>query len=200
MYWSLFLIFYADGSIELEEGMWSPTVSPIQTKSYDADFVYVSEIIEAFNYSYGEKDLFCLLEKQRYKSISWNESRLHRKLVFDTITEILQRNKQLAPWKSACNIDHTTGDPSFKQIWSAFSKIREPFKAEGLFEIICGLLHKDLAEETMNGYAGNCAMEMSEMVLDIERLIFKDLIADTIQDLASFTGKSRSLVPKKLVF
>ncbi|XVF21687.1 hypothetical protein REPUB_Repub12eG0111700 [Reevesia pubescens] len=51
------------------------------------------------------------------------------------------------------------------------------------------VLRKDLVGDAITGW-GDSPIEMSEAVLDIERLIFKDLIGETIRDLAAFAGKS----------
>ncbi|PIA31601.1 hypothetical protein AQUCO_04900122v1 [Aquilegia coerulea] len=192
-------IVFEDQSIELEDDNWSPLYSPVRLQLNDPDFVYVSEIVQASSYISDETELFYLLEKQCHKKNSANVSRLHRQLVFDTVTEILNRRKQLPQWKAVSNTCPKTGKPSFRQIWLEFSKIRERSPAENLIEVICGVLKKDLADETNNGW-GDYAMETSEMVLDIERLIFKDLVGDTIRDLATSAWKSKGFVPKKLVF
>ncbi|KAF9606025.1 hypothetical protein IFM89_022151 [Coptis chinensis] len=190
---------FNDQSVELEEDNWSPVISPVRLKSDDSDLVYVSEILKASDLIY-DSDLYSLLERQCYKTNSSYLSKVHRKLIFDTITEILDRKKQLPPWKAvSCINPTTTGKLSFRQIWSEFSRIREPSLAEDLSEVICGVLKKDLADETINGWE-DCAIETSEVVLDIERSIFKDLISDTIRDLASYAGKSRGFEPKKLLF
>ena len=55
--------------------------------------------------------------------------------------------------------------------------------------MIIAVLKKDLAEDSITGW-GECPVEMSEVVLDIERLIFKDLIGESIQDLAAVAGKN----------
>lgn len=71
-----------------------------------------------------------------------------------------------------------------------------------MFEIICSVLRKDLAGDGTNGW-GDCPVEMAESVLDIERLIFKDLVGETIRDLAVFAGSRRvpvALPRRKLVF
>lgn len=171
--------------------------------SNDSDLEYISEILRASNYFHPEDpDTFLLLEKQQYlkgKDIS-KASTLQRKLIFDIITEILQRNRQLPPWKAT---DSVIAEPSVKKIWSEFQKIRERDSADDdLFEIICGVLKKDLAGDAVNGW-GECPVELSEAVLDLERLIFKDLIGETIRDLATFAASKStvSMAPRrKLVF
>ncbi|OVA05365.1 protein of unknown function DUF4378 [Macleaya cordata] len=198
-------IDFKDPSMELEDEMWSPMISPIRmkfvdnsnNKSDDSDLLYVSEILRVSDCISEDTDVFLLLEKQQYKTSS-KVSKIHRRLVFDTITEILERKRQLPPWKA---LSSTGGKPSFRQIWSEFRRIRERDSTEDLFEVICGALKKDMAGDSVQGWV-DCPMETSEAVLDIERLIFKDLIAETINDLAASTGKNL-LVPalrRTLVF
>ena len=71
--------------------------------------------------------------------------------------------------------------------------------------MICGVLKKDMADE-MRGW-GEWPVEMGDVVLDIERLVFKDLVGETIRELASFSPQSQCnnklLLPslrRKLVF
>ncbi|KAL2934553.1 Protein LONGIFOLIA 1 [Bienertia sinuspersici] len=198
--------------MELEdELLWSPS-STIQLSkldhdmdsSNDAEFSYVSEVLRASNYLPDDGNLFQLLEKQisiRGNKDKSKSSILQRKLIFDTITEILDRNQQLPPWKTISPSSSTSGRPTLDQIWSEFQKIRERGPSEDLFEVICGVLKKDLAGDSINGWA-DCPLEMSEAVLDIERMIFKDLIGETIRDLATYAGKSTGLQAprRKLVF
>ncbi|XP_065861053.1 protein LONGIFOLIA 1 [Euphorbia lathyris] len=186
---------------ELEDDIWSPAISPIQLKSEDCDYMYISDIIRASNYLPEDSDVFLLLEKQQYlKGRDTSKgSTLERKLVFDTITEILNQKRQLPPWKAVWG---SKSKSPLQQIWSEFKRIRERDAADDLLEVICGMLKKDLAGDAMNGW-GDSPIEMSESVLDIERLIFKDLIGETIKDLAAFPGKCNHqpfLPRRKLVF
>ncbi|KAA8550813.1 hypothetical protein F0562_002497 [Nyssa sinensis] len=199
-------IDFKDQSGELEEEIWSPTTSPVQSNleeiSDDYDFIYISEILRASNYLPEDSDIFLLLEKQQYLKGKDTSivSTLQRKLIFDTISEILNRNKQLPPWKAFSRSNSGTGKPSLEQIWSEFQRIRKRDTTEDLVEEICGVLRKDLAGDTINGW-GDQPVEISDSVLDIERLIFKDLVVETIQDLAAFAGKSMASAPRrKLVF
>lgn len=198
--------------MELEdELLWSPS-SIVQLLKHDQDiylsddseFSYVSEVFRASNYLPDDSNLFLLLEKQTSIRCNKDKSKasiLQRKLIFDTITEILDRNRQLPPWKAVSNPNWSLGRPSLEQIWSEFQKIRKHGPSEDLVEVIRGVLKKDLAEDATNGW-GDCPMKMSDAVLDIERLIFKDLIGETIRDLANFAGKSMGIQAhrRKLVF
>lgn len=169
----------------------------------DCDLVYISEILMASRYLPEDSNIFLLLEKQQYlkgKDIS-KVSRLQRRLIFDIIAEILERNRHLPPWKVFSWTDSRTVKSSMRKIWSEFQRIRERDTVDDLFEIICGVLKKDLAGDAINGWE-DCPVELSEAVLDIERHIYKDLIGETIRDLAAFARKSTvSVAPRrKLVF
>ncbi|KAJ1385532.1 hypothetical protein SESBI_41597 [Sesbania bispinosa] len=188
---------------ESEDDMWSAALCGSESKSEEAasedcDFVYVSEILRACSYLPEESDIFLLLEKQQClkgKDTS-KASRLQRRLIFDTLQEILNRNQQLPPWKAVARGEQT------EQIWSEFQRIREreETESEDLFGVICGVLKKDMAEE-MSGW-GEWPMEMGDVVLDIERLVFKDLIGETIRHLASFAPQCNrvSALRRKLLF
>ncbi|CAN1766278.1 Protein LONGIFOLIA 1 [Linum perenne] len=172
---------------ESEDDIWSP--APESSQSDDCEFTYVSDVLRASTYLPEESDVFLLLEKQQYlrgKDTS-KVSRLQRRLIFDTINEIVNKKRNLPPWKAAAVIT-TTSSSSVNQVWTEFQRIQVKDSSEDLFEVICGVLRKDLAGDAVNGWE-DCPVEMSEAVLDIERLIFKDLIGETIGDLASFGGK-----------
>ncbi|KAK8635851.1 hypothetical protein V6N13_004566 [Hibiscus sabdariffa] len=198
-------IDFKDQLVESEDELWSPASvmssaeSKSSDKSDDCDFIYISDILRASNYLPDDADIFLLLEKQQYlKGIHTSKVyTLQRKLIFDTIQEILNRKRRLPPWK----LYPWSGHASLQQIWSEFQKIRERDSSDDLFEVICGVLRKDLAGDAISGWE-DCPIEMSEAVLDIERLIFKDLIVETIRDLADFAGKSDkfSATRRRLVF
>ncbi|KAL4376833.1 hypothetical protein GQ457_02G003460 [Hibiscus cannabinus] len=193
-----------------EDDTWSWTVisadeSNSEDKSDMCDFIYISDILRASNYlPDDDSDVFLLLEKQQLlkgKDTS-KVSTLQRKLIFDIINEILRQKRRLPAWKLVDSTNSGPGQTSLQQIWSEFQKIRQRESSDDdLFEVICGVLRKDLAGDAVNGW-GDHPVEMSESVLDIERLIFKDLIVETIQDLAAFSGKNNkiSALRRKLAF
>lgn len=203
-----------DHSGELEDEIWSPAISPVGPKCKDipddCDYMYISDILRASHCLPEDSDVFLLLEKQQY--LKGNDtskfSRLKRKLIFDAVNEILDRSKRLPPWKAASQTNCHALKPSLDIVWSEYQRIREHETAEDdLFETICGVLRKDLAGDAIHGW-GDCPVEMSEAVLDIERLVFKDLISETIRDLAALassrstsSSSSSSMLPRrKLVF
>lgn len=199
-------INFKDSHGEYEEDIWSPAFSPIQSRCddtiQDCDYTYMADVLSACSYLPEDADMFLLLEKQQY--LKGNDTskvpRLQRKLIFDTINEILDRNRQLPPWKLTTRPSPSEDKPSLSHIWSEFQRIRERDSAEDLFDMICGVLRKDLAGDAMNGW-GDCHVEMSEAVLDMERLIFKDLVGETIRDLATLGGNNMVFaLRRKLVF
>lgn len=95
-------MFISDESVELdEEELGSPGLSSINSKFEDeiddTDYIYVSRILRASSYLTEEDDIFLFVEKQHYfKGMdSTKEARLHRKLIFDTATEIIDRSNFL---------------------------------------------------------------------------------------------------------
>ncbi|KAF7818371.1 protein LONGIFOLIA 1 [Senna tora] len=193
-------IDYKDQLVESEDDVWSAAMeAKSDDTSEDCDLLYISEILRASNYFPEDSDVFLLLEKQQYlkgKDTS-KVSTLQRRLIFDTIHEILNRKRQVPPWKVDLRVGET---PSAERIWWELRRIRERDESEDLFEVICGVLRKDLA---MNGGWLECPMEKSDAVLDVERLIFKDLVGETIRDLATISQQRNNKIAalrRKLVF
>ncbi|XP_057801033.1 protein LONGIFOLIA 1-like [Salvia miltiorrhiza] len=196
-------IDFKDECVEVDEERWSSETEMVS--SQDCDFMYISDIVRASHYLPQEPNVFLLLEKQRYLKgkDTCQVSRLQRKLIFDTVHEILDRNRRLPPWKLA------SCGQSLEKVWSEFQRVRERERerkeAQDLFDTICGVLKKDLAGDGISGWE-DCPLEMSEAILDIERLIFKDLIGEAIRDLAALESTSSnkptlpSLPRRKLLF
>lgn len=186
-----------DECVGLDEEEWSSGI--VASQDYD-DFMYVSDVVRASRYLPQESDRFLLLEKQQYLKgkDTGKVSRLHRKLIFDTVHEILNRNRRLPPWKVASSA-------SLDKVWSEFQRVRERESdtAQDLFGTVCGVLKKDLAGDGISGWE-DCPLEMSDAILDIERLIFKDLIGEAIRDLAALELSTKARLPslprRKLVF
>nr|KYP48631.1 hypothetical protein KK1_029693 [Cajanus cajan] len=177
-------IDYKDQAAESEDDVWSSALcSSEEAASEDSDFVYVSEILRACSYLPEESDVFLLLEKQQCLKgkDSSKASTLQRRLIFDILQEILNRKQQLPPWKAV------SGGEQRQQIWWEFQRIREreESESEDFSKVVCGMLRKDMAEE-MRGW-GEWPVEMGDVVLDVERLVFKDLVGETIRELASLS-------------
>ncbi|KVH94350.1 hypothetical protein Ccrd_003589 [Cynara cardunculus var. scolymus] len=189
-------------TVDYEDENCSRSISPTKSMEHeefisdDTDFIYISEILRMSPYLHEDRS-FSLAEKLYKSNDTSNVSKRQRKLVFDVIVEILDRNRQLPPWKAASLANSGSGT-SLKQIWSEFQKIREINTGDGMLELISGVLKKDLIE--INGWIDH-PIETSDAILDIERMIFKDLVSEAIVDLAEFPAKRVFSRPqRKLVF
>lgn len=118
------------------------------------------------------------------------------------MTEILLRKQQVSPWKafersnSPASIIAVDDQALAHQVWSELVKIRErPPAGDISDDVICGFVARDMAG--CDGW-GDRSVEMSEVVLDIERRIFKDMVGEAIRDLDSFAGKCTTR--RKLAF
>ncbi|KAG7011213.1 Protein LONGIFOLIA 1 [Cucurbita argyrosperma subsp. argyrosperma] len=193
-------IDFKDQVVDVEDA-WFQAISSVESSlvdgSNDCDLVYVMDVLRASRcLQDDDTDIFLLLEEQQYlkgKDVS-KVSSLQRRLIFDTINEILDRNRQLPPWKSMAE------STSVQEIWFEFQRMRDredEEASEDLFEVICSVLKKDLTRDGGSGWRDS-AVETSQAVLDMERLIFKDLIGETIRDLAA--NNAMNMPRRKLVF
>ncbi|XP_076908763.1 uncharacterized protein LOC143565781 [Bidens hawaiensis] len=202
-------IDFKDVTVDTEDDIWRSIISSANSTkddefefefesefiSDDHDFKYISRILRVSKHLSDDSSVFYFLEKQYYRNE--NGAKLKRKLVFDVVTEIINEKRDLPPWKTI-TLTESNGYDSVKRICSEFEKIREAETADNLLDLICNVLKKDLAGN--NGWVDQ-PVEVSEAVLYIERLIFKDLVSETIPDLADFAGKTMFLAPRrKLVF
>ncbi|KAK9075331.1 hypothetical protein SSX86_003654 [Deinandra increscens subsp. villosa] len=187
--------FRATPAFDFHDENWSPKISPTKSSQHeeeeftsdDSDFLYISEILRSSHHLQEDPNFFISIEKQLHTETTSPLSKPQRKLLFDVIAEILDRNRQLPPWKAPIEYSR----PSVKQIWSEFQKIREV----NIREINTG---DSLGE--INGW-GDYPMEKSEAILDVERMIFKDLVGEAVGDLVRFSGECVfSRTRRRLVF
>lgn len=190
---------------EEHEMLWSPSSSAtaFHREQDSSDLSYVSDVLRASKYLHpSDVDRFLFLEKQQLlkgEDVS-KSSLIRRRLIFDTITEILDWRQRIPPWNPTSPARNLVSKkPSLSGIWSEFQRIQDPGPTNDLFDTMCGVLKKDLTQDSISGW-GNYAVEISDTVLDMERLIFKDLIGETIRDLASFSGDNATAPRRKLVF
>ncbi|CAN6439569.1 unnamed protein product [Victoria cruziana] len=171
------------------------------------DFRYVSDVVLASNLlqntqamgkgSGAASAVFSLLESRRKPGDS-DRLRAHRRLVFDTVMELLQRRRQQTPAKAA---EAFGADRRLlRQIWTEFRSIRRVVAADDVFEVVSGVIRKDMSSAAAGDAWEDCAAEIGDSVLDIERLIFKDLVADAIRDLAFLVGGQLKTTRRQLLF
>eukprot|EP00252_Welwitschia_mirabilis_P025598 TRINITY_DN8075_c0_g1_i1.p1 TRINITY_DN8075_c0_g1~~TRINITY_DN8075_c0_g1_i1.p1 ORF type:complete len:1083 (+),score=257.88 TRINITY_DN8075_c0_g1_i1:264-3512(+) len=108
-------------------------------------------------------------------------------LIFDTVNDIL--HKLLSPYlqlSSFRKIWHKrpSGNQLLQQVWEGFESL-PCIQSEDMYENLCTIITKDLAQRT-NSWS-DTRLEYAGLVLDIERMLFKDLIDETISDLRAFS-------------
>ncbi|KAL9265181.1 LONGIFOLIA 1-like protein [Drosera capensis] len=191
---------------EEHEMLWSPSSSAtaFHREQDSSDLSYVSDVLRLSNYLHSsDTDCFLFLEKQQFLKgeDECKSSLIRRRLIFDTVTQILDRHQRIPPWNPTSPARNAVSKkPSLSEIWSEFQRIQDPGPTNDLFDTICGVLKKDLTQDSISGW-GEYPVEISDTVLDIERLVFKDLIGETIRDLASFSCGNNATAPRrKLVF
>ncbi|KAF3781936.1 LONGIFOLIA 1 protein [Nymphaea thermarum] len=210
-------IVFREGRLSMsDEGLELRSKESLASSGYDEDgideadlddFRYVSDVVLASNLLQNTQAIgkssgascavFSLLESRRKPGDS-DSLRAHRRLVFDTVTELLQRRRQQTPAKAA---EAFVADRRLlRQIWAEFRSIRRTVAAEDVFEVVSGVIRKDMSSVAAGEGWEECAAEMGDSVLDIERLIFKDLVADTIRELAFLIGGKPKPIRRQLVF
>ncbi|XP_008802546.2 protein LONGIFOLIA 1-like [Phoenix dactylifera] len=196
-------------TLDWEEEPWSaatPAIGSIGADgphAEDHDYVYVSQIVRVSDRLGDPSDVFAVLEKQHQASAAGlsKVSRLHRRLVFDTVTEILDRKRHASPWEAFTRARSLPGaaSPLAREVWVEVRRIREQVHpADDFNDVTCGAIRKDLAGD--RGWGTLPSAEMSDAVLHIERQIFKDLVAETIRDLADLSSRPPPRPRRKLLF
>ncbi|KAF3785713.1 LONGIFOLIA 1 protein [Nymphaea thermarum] len=156
---------------------------------YVSDIVLASEILLQSRTGKGSAAVFSLLESRRRPGPGDSDHRrVHRRLVFDTVMEILQRKRQQR------GEAYVVGRTLLRQIWTEFRRIQRLLPVEDLCDMVTGVIRKDLyGAPAVDGWTAECPAGTADAVLDIERLIFKDLVVDTIRQLAFLTERKAEL-------
>ncbi|KAF8089435.1 hypothetical protein N665_0506s0041 [Sinapis alba] len=161
--------------------------------SSSSEYDYISDILRASNYLPQESDIFSLLEeKQHYLKGS---KCAERRLTFDAVQEIIGRIR-----RKGRMVGDADEDEMLQLTWSEFQKLRKKSspaeEADDLVGYVCGVLGRDLTEDPWRDFQ----VEMSEAVLDIERLVFKDLIGETILHMAALNRSASLRRRRRLLF
>ncbi|KAH7652286.1 hypothetical protein IHE45_19G007100 [Dioscorea alata] len=175
-----------------EDTAWNLAISTVRSELCDGleidgqDFDYVSEVIR-MSERHQDADVFLMLEKRLPEIDDGDGDRLHRRLLFDTMVEIIDRKKHVS--SSSEPIARTRSACLIRYVWMELQRLKaEPQVVDDLNVATCSVIRKDMVGDHLWGEAMG---EISEEVLQIERLLFKDLIADTIGELADVAAWSR---------
>ncbi|CAF2113738.1 hypothetical protein YC2023_103183 [Brassica napus] len=168
------------------------------SSSSDSEYDYISDILRASNCLPQESDIFSLLEeKQQYLLKSSERASAHeRRLTFDAVQEIVGRIRRRGRMVG-------DADQMLQLTWSEFQKLRkkssspaEEEEAADLAGYVCGVLGRDLTEDPWRDFQ----VETSEAVLVIERLVFKDLVGETIRHMAALNRSASLRRRRRLLF
>ncbi|URD99270.1 hypothetical protein MUK42_18147 [Musa troglodytarum] len=199
--------FEGDQLAELEEE--TPGCN-LAAEDDDDDYAYVAKVLRASAIHGDSPDVYALLEKHRRSPSGPSEAaRLHRRLVFDAVAEILEQKRCATrpPWEAIArpgSLSSTTaavdGGASLllllPEVWAELQWIREQAPADDLNDATCWAVRRDLVRESLDGWARPAA-EVADAVIHIERQIFKDLVADTIRHLAD-ARRAAAAKPRRL--
>ncbi|XP_058187694.1 protein LONGIFOLIA 2-like [Rhododendron vialii] len=125
-----------------------------------------------------------------------NEKIDHRKLIFDTVNEILVRKLSPAgysePWICPSNmgVKRLTGHKLLKEVCSEVDQLqaRPNCSIHDEDDGSRSILSEDMVFQTLNWE--DCHSEIPGLVLDIERMIFKDLISEVVSgEVAGHPGR-----------
>lgn len=124
-----------------------------------------------------------------------NIEKINRRLIFNTVNDILYKKfspyLHLQPWICSANKisrRRPTGQQLLQQVWGEIQCLPS-IPSEDICDTICTILEKDLAE-TVNSWTDH-KTELAGVVLDMERMIFKDLIDETIGDMGALSYRYR---------
>ncbi|KAJ8497923.1 hypothetical protein OPV22_008475 [Ensete ventricosum] len=171
----------------------------------DHDYAYVCDVLRVSDRNGEASDaVYTILEKRccRHRGAS-SAARLHRRLLFDAVAEILERSRRVCPWEAFSRAGPPPadgGEEVVRQVWTEVRRIREQMAADDQDGAACAAVRKDMTARHAEGWSLP-AVEISDAVLLIERLIFKDLVVETIRALADAGNESRPLLSRrKLLF
>ncbi|KAF5791961.1 putative protein LONGIFOLIA [Helianthus annuus] len=174
-------------------------------KTTNEDHRYIREILSASGFlkdldsairqvqlhptcSLIKPDLFHLLENPRSNS---NE-KIRRKMIFDSVNEILF-HKLVSLDGKRCG-KFMNGEKLLEELWSEIDTLQKGFRRctynEDDDDEVINIVSADLNKKSEDW--GKCCYEVQGVVLDIERLIFKDLIDEVINvEVASLQHRQR---------
>ncbi|KAJ1276069.1 hypothetical protein BS78_05G185700 [Paspalum vaginatum] len=195
-----------------EDDEWDHSPRPAgPDASADPDYAYVADLVRLFGGArkHDPADVYAAAEQrllQRGAGAAGPDTWHHRRLLCGAVAEALERQRGACPWEPAA---WARGAELAAHVWAEVRRAGEPVaraaeavaEAEDLNDVTCSAIRRDLAADAgpwaPRGRARPGA-EAAEAVLQIERLVFKDLVADTIRELAD--AGWAALPRRKLVF
>lgn len=157
----------------------------------DPDFAYVAEVVCLSDRMRNPDDVYRTVEKRlRRGEDTWQ----HRRLLCGAAGEALDRWRCAHPSEPVAWL---RGEELLRYVWAEVQRALEPAgpaAGDDLNDQTTGAILRDLAADRR----WSPSAEAAEAVLQIERLLFKDLVADAIGELAE--ADRLRLPRRKLVF
>ncbi|XP_040384815.1 serine/arginine repetitive matrix protein 1 isoform X2 [Oryza brachyantha] len=170
-------------------------VGPDAASLGDPDYAYVAEVVKLLDRMRDPSEAYAAAEKAR----AGGDTCHHRRLLCGAAAEALDRRRAACAWDP---VAWRRGGELVAHVWAEVKRCRDPVAPPesdlDLNELIRGGVVRDLAADHHRWPPQRLpGAEVADAVLHIERLVFKDLVADTIRELADV---DRRLPRRKLVF
>uniref|UniRef100_A0A0E0MGP4 DUF4378 domain-containing protein n=1 Tax=Oryza punctata TaxID=4537 RepID=A0A0E0MGP4_ORYPU len=168
----------------------------------DPDYAYVAEVVKVVDRTRDPSGVYAAAEKTTTRAAAAGDDTCHhhRRLLCAAAVEALDRRRAACAWDP---VSWLRGGELVDHVWSEVRRAREPVASADadldLNELIRGGVVRDLATDhhRWTPSSQQPGAEVGDAVLQIERLVFKDLVADTIRELADVEPR---LPRRKLVF
>jgi 3',5'-cyclic AMP phosphodiesterase CpdA len=165
------------------------------------DYMLLSEIMRQSNRCHESSKVFVSLEKH-HKFCGTGATLHHRRLLYDLVLEILNRHRYLSSWEAFKRARSASSAgmvqlPDTGNVWQQIQQMREPIISNEVMDVTSSAISKDMAADHTWFHQ---SVEVSDAVLQIEQMIFRDLIAGSIQELSDVASVSFHLPRRKLVF
>jgi len=188
-----------------EDDEWAPSSWPCR----DPDYAYVADLVRLLGGSRRTRrdpaDAYKAAEQRRRHQRGGDPDDTW--LLCGAVAEALESQRSACPWEPAALL---RGAELVAHVWAEVRRAGEPVVARAagedadLNDVTCSAIRRDLAADScgpwgslQQGQRQRHGAEVADAVLQIERLVFKDLVADTIRELAD---ADRPLPRRKLVF
>ncbi|KAJ4796400.1 Protein LONGIFOLIA 1 [Rhynchospora pubera] len=197
------LHFQADKPLDLEWDMSNDEMAAVGSVCSDPDYVFVAEIMRLSSGSHDLSKLFASLEIGHELRRTGAANSHHRHLLYDLVFEILNRHRHMSSWdafKCARSISFTRYSQMIdtRSVWQEIQGMKELIITNEVQDVTCSAVSRDMdADHEWT----QPSVEVSDTVLQIERMVFKDLVADMIRELAHVAAISYHHLPqRKLIF
>lgn len=175
-----------------EDDEWVPEAWLVGQNASDPDYAYVAAVVRLFDRMRDPDDMYKAAEKRHQRG---HDTLLQRRLLCGAAVEVLDRRRSACPWEPVAWL---RGGELLEHVWGEVQRAREPVApaADDLNDLTRGAILRDLSADR-RWSPDRPSSEVADAVLWIERQVFKDLVADTIRELADVDGR---LPRRKLVF